>query len=34
MADLNYLDLYRTQDKVLRAVFEETNEFYLTGVLA
>ncbi len=31
MADLNYLDLYRTQDKVLGAVFEETNEFYLTG---
>jgi len=31
MADLNYQALYQTQDKILKAIFEITNEFYLTG---
>jgi predicted nucleotidyltransferase component of viral defense system len=31
MADLNYQNLYQTQDKILKAIFEVTHEFYLTG---
>lgn len=31
MANLDYKNLYITQDKILKAVFETTSEFYLTG---
>lgn len=31
MADLDYNNLYRTQDLVLKLVFDTTQEFYLTG---
>jgi len=31
MAELDYQNLYKTQDKILKKIFEVTHEFYLTG---